>query len=101
MGLRFRRSVKLFPGVKINFGKSGVSTTIGVPGASINVSRRGTRGTVGVPGTGISYTEHLSTKKIQAQRSLSPTVISENSVRFIVWIVLVLVCVLVLFKALG
>ncbi len=60
MGFRFRKTIKLFPGVRLNFSKSGVSTSIGAPGATINISKRGTRGTVGIPGTGISYSENLS-----------------------------------------
>ena len=60
MGFRFRKSIKLLPGIKLNFSKSGVSTTLGKAGASINISGRGTRGTVGIPGTGVSYTENLS-----------------------------------------
>ncbi len=54
MAWRYRRSVKLFPGVRLNIGKHGISTTIGIPGASINLSRRGTYVNAGLPGTGIS-----------------------------------------------
>lgn len=61
MGFRFRKSIKLLPGIRINLSKSGVSTSVGKPGATINISERGARGTVGVPGTGISYSEKLST----------------------------------------
>ncbi len=60
MGFRFRKSIKLLPGIKLNISKSGGSATIGKPGASINLSDRGTRGTVGITGTGISISEHLS-----------------------------------------
>lgn len=57
MGFRFRKSIKLLPGIRINFSKSGVSASIGRSGATVNISERGTRGTVGIPGTGISYSE--------------------------------------------
>jgi hypothetical protein len=60
MGFRFRKTIKLFPGLKLNFSKSGVSTSIGGSGATINISKRGTRGTVGIPGTGVTYSENLS-----------------------------------------
>lgn len=63
MGFRFHKSIKLFPGVKINLSKSGVSTSVGAPGATVNLSRRGVRGTVGLPGTGISYSERLNTNE--------------------------------------
>lgn len=55
MGFRFRRSVRLAPGVRLNFSKSGVSTSVGGRGATVNLSKHGTRTTVGLPGTGLSY----------------------------------------------
>lgn len=62
MGLRFRKRVTLFPGVKINFGLKGASLSIGGNGATLNIGKKGTRATIGVPGTGISYTEQLRSK---------------------------------------
>lgn len=53
MGIRFRRRVKLFPGVHLNFSLSGVSTSIGVPGLSLNFGRKGTYLNTGIPGTGL------------------------------------------------
>lgn len=57
MALRFRQTFTLFPGVRINVGKRGVSTSIGVSGATVNIGKRGVRATVGAPGTGLSYTK--------------------------------------------
>lgn len=54
MGFRFRKSVKILPGVRLNFSRSGVSTTIGGRGASVNTGKRGTYLNTGIPGTGIS-----------------------------------------------
>jgi hypothetical protein len=65
MGFRFRKSIKILPGIRINLSKSGVSTSIGRPGATINFSDRGTRTTVGIPGTGISYSERVSGGKTE------------------------------------
>ncbi|MGA7454711.1 MAG: DUF4236 domain-containing protein [Rhodoplanes sp.] len=59
MGWRFRRGVRLFPGVRLNFSAGGLSTTIGVRGASINVGKSGSYLNLGLPGTGISYREKL------------------------------------------
>jgi hypothetical protein len=58
MGFRFRRSIKILPGIRLNFGKRGISTSIGVRGAHVTFGKTGTRTTVGLPGNGISYT-HL------------------------------------------
>lgn len=59
MGLRFRQTFTLFPGVRINVGRRGLSASIGVPGAMLNVGQKGVRATVGAPGTGVSYSTTL------------------------------------------
>ncbi len=59
MGFRFRKTISILPGVRLNFSKSGVSTSIGRPGAAINIGKRGVRGTVGLPGTGLSYSDMI------------------------------------------
>ncbi|HEX6795905.1 MAG TPA: DUF4236 domain-containing protein [Casimicrobiaceae bacterium] len=57
MGFRFHRSVRLFPGLRLNLSRSGVSASVGRRGAWLTLGRRGVRATVGIPGTGISYSE--------------------------------------------
>ena len=57
MGFRFRRSVRIAKGVRLNFGSRGTSVSVGGRGTTVNFSRRGTRTTIGIPGTGISYSE--------------------------------------------
>ncbi len=56
MPFRFRRSIRIAPGIRLNLSKSGVSTSVGERGAHITVGHGHTRTTVGVPGTGLSYT---------------------------------------------
>ena len=56
MGFRFHRRLRLFPGVRLNFSKSGISTSIGRRGAWLTLGKRGSRVTVGLPGSGLSYT---------------------------------------------
>ena len=68
MGFRFRKSIKLFPGVRVNLSKSGVSASVGVKGATVNISDKGTRATVNIPGTGISYSE----KRAPNRRLMTP-----------------------------
>lgn len=55
MGFRFRKSIKLLPGVRVNIAKAGPSLSVGRPGATVNFGRRGTKTTVGLAGTGLSY----------------------------------------------
>jgi hypothetical protein len=64
MGFRFRRSIKLFPGLRLNFGKRGISASIGVRGAHVTYGPTGTRTTVGLPGSGLSYTHFDSSISI-------------------------------------
>lgn len=58
MGLRFRRSIKVLPGVRINLGKKGASLSVGGRGGTLNVGKHGVRSTVGLPGTGLSYSSY-------------------------------------------
>lgn len=60
MGFRFRKSVRILPGVRLNFSGSGVSTSIGPRGATINLGRRGIKSTTSIPGSGLSYTQQLA-----------------------------------------
>jgi hypothetical protein len=56
MGLRFRRSIRLLPGVRVNLGLTRASLSIGRRGLTYNIGSKGSRVTVGVPGSGFSYT---------------------------------------------
>lgn len=56
MGLRFRKSIKIAPGVKVNLNKNSTSVSIGTKGKHYTVNSKGkTTKTVGIPGTGLSY----------------------------------------------
>lgn len=70
MGLRFRKRIKVTPGLTFNLswsGKKGIKTssTIGAPGANVNVGTKKDgsvgikHGTLGIPGSGLSYHESL------------------------------------------
>ncbi len=72
MGFKMRKSVKIAPGIKLNFGKRGISTTLGKRGASMNIGKRGTRVNFGIKGTGISYSTKIGGKK-KAKRSAART----------------------------
>lgn len=72
MGFRFRRSVKIAPGVKLNFGKKSTSVSFGGKGARYTVSSTGRKtATVGIPGTGISYSATESSNSAAAGKSTS------------------------------
>src|ERR1700746_3380266 len=56
MGFRFRKSIKILPGIRLNVGKKGInSVSVGARGATTNIGKHGTHTTYSIPGTGISY----------------------------------------------
>jgi hypothetical protein len=59
MSFRFRRRLRLFPGVRLNVSRSGLSASIGPRGLSVTVGKRGTYVNAGAPGTGLSVRERL------------------------------------------
>lgn len=63
MGFRYRKSIKLGKGVRLNINKGSVSMSVGGKGARVTVNSKGRKTTtVGLPGTGISYQTTSSTK---------------------------------------
>lgn len=54
MGLRFRTSFQLIPGLRLSLGSGGPRLNVGPRGLSLGIGRRSTRLNVGLPGTGIS-----------------------------------------------
>lgn len=71
MGIRFRKRVKVAPGINLNFSKSGTSVTVGGKGGSINIGKNGVYGNAGIPGTGIYAREKISGKKKKIQMDQS------------------------------
>ena len=63
MPVRIRKSFNLFPGVKVNLSKGGMSITVGRKGFHLNFSKRGVRQTVGLPGSGISESSYVFKNK--------------------------------------
>ena len=50
---RFRRSIKIAPGIKINFNKKSTSLTLGRRGVHTTINKLGVRNTIGLPGSGL------------------------------------------------
>ena len=56
MGLRFRKSLNLGKGFKLNLSKSGIGYSFGFKGFRIGKTAKGkNRKTISLPGTGLSY----------------------------------------------
>ena len=58
MAFRFRRRLRIFPGITLNLNKTGISVSLGGKGAHVTLGPKGTRTTVGLPGTGMSWTKY-------------------------------------------
>lgn len=68
MSWRFRRRLKILPGLWISLSKKGGSLSVGGHGLTANISKKGVRETVGPPANGISY----QTKRIWSSRRHGP-----------------------------
>ena len=64
MGMRFRKSITVAPGVRLNIGKKSVGVSVGnkYGGVSYN-TRTGARARVSAPGTGLSYSTKVGGHK--------------------------------------
>jgi hypothetical protein len=60
MGLRFRRRIRIAPGIRLNLSKSGAGLSLGGPGGSLSFGPQGPHIHAGIPGTGIHYREKIS-----------------------------------------
>ena len=60
MGLRFRRSWGVIPGVRFNLGLKSGSVSFGTRGLHYTVGTSGSRITAGLPGTGLFWTQKLN-----------------------------------------
>lgn len=70
MGFRIRKTIKIAPGVRLNFGKKSMSTSIGKRGVGVTISPTRITTHVGIPGTGISYEKNVGRSK-QNNKKLS------------------------------
>ena len=67
MGWRYRKSINLGGGFRVNLSKSGIGYSWGVKGYRITKTADGrTRHTASIPGTGISYVEEHGPKRAGA-----------------------------------
>lgn len=53
MGWRYRKRIKILPGINLNISKSGIGLNIGIKGANVTIGPKGTYVNTGIPGTGL------------------------------------------------
>jgi len=72
MGIRFRKSKKIAPGVRLNVGKKSASVSLGGKGFRKTYSSSGRKTTsVGMPVTGISYVSSTGNNKNETNKKKS------------------------------
>ena len=79
MGLRFRKSFKLAPGLRLNMSKSGFGLSVGPRGASMSFGPSGTYRNVNLPG-GFSFRDRVggTSQRHSASRSSDSQKVSVN-----------------------
>lgn len=60
MALRFRKSTRLLPGVRLNINPRGISASFGPRAANLNLDKKGVYAKGGIPGTGLSAHQRLT-----------------------------------------
>ena len=81
MAVRFRKSVKICKGVKVNFSKSGASLSLGGRGHGVTFGGSGTHAHIGIPGTGLSYNTRTGGHSRSRSRSSSRSSSSKPTVQ--------------------
>jgi hypothetical protein len=66
VGLRYRKTIGIGGGARINLSKSGVGISVGVKGLRVGTGPRGARITASIPGTGLSYTKQFGPSDVSA-----------------------------------
>lgn len=96
MGMRYRKSIGLGKGVRLNVGKGSLGISAGVKGAHVSVnSKRGVTTSVGAPGTGVSYSKTTGWGSSGADGGTGgPKPPSNKLVRIAVWAIIISVLII-------
>ena len=68
MGFRFRKSINVGGGSRVNLSKRGVGFSVGARGARYSAGPSGRRWTFSIPGTGLSYQTRARGRRRRATR---------------------------------
>lgn len=78
MGWRFKKYITIFPGVRLNISKSGISFTFGTKGASVNMAKDGAYLNTDIPGTGVYNRKKIYSVKDNCGNNLHNSKSSKN-----------------------
>jgi hypothetical protein len=63
--MRFQRSIKIFPGLRLNLSKSGLGVSAGVRGLRLGIDSKGrSYVNAGIPGTGLSVRQYAKKQEV-------------------------------------
>ena len=98
MAWTWRKRKTIIPGVRLNFGKKGISTTIGPRGASMTFGPNGTYLNTSIPGTGLYNRQRIGGKNRNMQMTTDNSGCKDvllKMLSFSLW------CVVVVFALMG
>lgn len=78
MGWRFRKSIRLGKGVRLNLSKSGVGMSVGGKGFRVGVNKKGIYTSTSIPGTGLYRMDYLHKNK-KRKNSEASTLLTKAS----------------------
>lgn len=84
MAWRFRKSMSLGKGIRLNFGKKGIGMSVGVKGFRVGVGSKGAYTSTSIPGTGLYSVNYL--KKNSQSLQSSSALNSSSSNNTLIWI---------------
>ena len=93
MAWTWRKRKTLIPGVRLNFGKKGISTSIGPRGASLTFGPNGTYLNTSIPGTGLYNRQKIGGKNTSNQMTTDKTGCKDIFLKilsFILWFIVII-----------
>jgi hypothetical protein len=89
MLLRFRRSIRIAPGIRVNLGLHGAGLSVRPRGLHVGVNRRGMYTSAGIPGTGLYAVHHIRSSAKQHPSVAGSATGCIVAIGFVILIVLV------------
>ena len=82
MAWNYRKRVKVFPGVHLNFSKSGVSASIGPKGTKVSIGKKGTYLNTSIPGTGLYSRQKITGNHEEIEKKYENKAINKRESMF-------------------
>lgn len=77
--MRFRKSIRVAKGVRINLSKSGIGMSAGTKGFRVGVGPKGVYRSIGIPGTGLYSVDYMKSGSGAKKESVSAKTIAASA----------------------